>query len=635
MRIRITVVGPGNRWTFVCLASVIFTLVQVGSWPLQSAYAQAVAMTSEAELLGVLNSATDRAEVAIACKRLAVFGSEACVPEVAKLLSDVELASWARITLEAIPGEAANQALREAVGSLDGLLLVGAINSLGVRRDAASVELLGQMLKSEAEGVADSAALALGRIGNSAAAESLLAYLEVAPKEHRSVAAEACNLCADRLNSSGNEELSLKIYDTVRKSDLPIQRIVEATRGTILAQGHAGIPLLLEQLRSENRKLVSLGLQTARELPSDQLGKALLEEIASATPDRAALIVEVLGDLSGKADLTALLSLSEKGSREVRLAAITVLGRVGDRSCVETLLNSAKQGGDLKAAVRASLAEIQGSEIDQEILKRLPSATDHKLLLLELVGLRQIQATDELIKSLSASDPAIRSAALQSLGETVPQDRLDVLVSQVVSPKAAQDAGAAARALRTAAVRMPDRDACAGLLGEAMKQASPASKTTLLETVAAVAGPKSLQILAEYAKDGDDSLRDISTRLLGEWMTLDVAPVLLDLSTSGPADRFQVRAMRGYIRVCRQFVLPEDERVKMCQSALKAAKNSAEQKLVLEVLQRYPSLGTLKIAVEAAQKEAIQNEARSVAKAIGQKLADNPDAQKILKDAGL
>ncbi len=65
----------------------------------------------EKELIGVLQTSPPP-EKAIACKKLAIYGSKAAVPELAKLLTDAELASWARIALEAIPDPAADEALR-------------------------------------------------------------------------------------------------------------------------------------------------------------------------------------------------------------------------------------------------------------------------------------------------------------------------------------------------------------------------------------------------------------------------------------------------------------------------------------------------------------------------------------------
>src|SRR5690606_35374517 len=65
----------------------------------------------EPDLIEVLRSGAPP-EKAIACKQLAVHGTEEAVPELAKLLSDDRLASWSRIALEAIPDRAADEALR-------------------------------------------------------------------------------------------------------------------------------------------------------------------------------------------------------------------------------------------------------------------------------------------------------------------------------------------------------------------------------------------------------------------------------------------------------------------------------------------------------------------------------------------
>ncbi len=100
----------------------------------------------EQELLEKLRTAPDP-DKAIACKELSVYGSAQAVPALAPLLADERLASWSRIALEAIPGPEASEALRKALDSLQGRLLVGTINSLGVRRDEAAVEPLTARVK--------------------------------------------------------------------------------------------------------------------------------------------------------------------------------------------------------------------------------------------------------------------------------------------------------------------------------------------------------------------------------------------------------------------------------------------------------------------------------------------------------
>jgi hypothetical protein len=181
---------------------------------------------------------------------------------------------------------------------------------------------------------------------------------------------------------------------------------------------------------------------------------------------------------------------------------------------------------------------------------------------------------------------------------------------------------------------MADREACAGQLTTAISQSPVAAKVALLEILGAMGGAKALQTIGAAAKGDDEQLQDAGSRLLGEWMTVDAAPVLLDLAKMSD-NQFNIRALRGHIRLARQFNMPEAQRAEMCQQALAASSRDAEKKLVLEVLERYPSVDMLKLAVKAAGDPAVKDEATRVALAIAQKLGGKSvDAQKLLQQIG-
>ncbi len=603
----------------------------------QIGFAQVETITSETELIAILAKDSPGADKAMACKRLAVYGSTAAVSELAKLLADEKLASWTRIALEAIPGTACDDALRTACGSLKGKLLIGTINSIGVRRDGKSVATLVGLLNNPDADVAAAAAVSLGKIGGSDSAKSLRSALSTTQGKVRSSVAEGCVLCAERFLAEGNTSLAIELYDQVRQSDVPKQRIVEATRGAILARKQGGFPLLVEQLRSPDKALFLVGLQTAREITDKAIGATLVAEISKAPDNRAALMVQALADLKGTVDHEELLKLASQGSKEVRLAAIGAVGRIGDASCVMPLIKIAVESSDLFATVKAALVGLPDETVNQEILARLPSAQgaiDFQLLI-EVIGLRRIEATNELVKALNSPKPLIRSAALESLGSTVSQDRLPLLVSQVVTPNHAEDLGAALQALKTAAVRMPDREACATTLAAAIDAAPAAAKAALIDIVGSVGGTASLRTVAQYSKSTDASLRSVGTELLGKWMTIDAAPVLLDLAKYGPADRYQGRTVKGYIRIARQFVMSDEERAKMCINALDIAKLDADQKSVIEILKIKPSVETLKVAIQARAITSLSDDATAAAKEIGAKLVGNKEAQELLTKAGI
>ncbi len=194
------------------------------------------AAKDQQKLIGVLRSNAPAAEKAIACKRLAIYGGKEAVSALAPLLADEKLSSWARIPLEVIPGPAADEALRQAMDKVQGRRLVGVINSIGVRRAASAVESLVARLNDHDAEVASVSAVALGRIGNDAAATALEGALAGAVPAVRSAAAEGCILCAERRLAAGEAAQAATIYDLVRKADVPKQRIREATRGAILRE---------------------------------------------------------------------------------------------------------------------------------------------------------------------------------------------------------------------------------------------------------------------------------------------------------------------------------------------------------------------------------------------------------------
>jgi len=586
----------------------------------------------EREALAVLRSDAPEADKAIACKTLAVHGSADAVPDLAKLLGNERLASWARIPLEAIPDPACDKALRDATGSLTGRLLVGAINSIGVRRDAAAVDLLGKRLGDGDAAVVEAAAAALGGIGSAAAADLLGKGLVASDAAVRAAAAEGAVLCAERLAAAGQAAAATTLYDAVRKADVPKQRIVEATRGAILARGAAGIPLLVEQVKSPDRELSRIGLSTARELAAPGVDAALVAELPRVAPERAALVIEALADRGGAAVLPALVEAAGAGPKEPRLAAVRNLGRIGDASCVERLLTIAGESDPELAAAAVGalggLAPTAAVAVNEKIRGRLAGAKGATLAtLLDLVGRRRIDAVGEVVAALDDADPAVRARAVACLGEIVDLGRLPVLVKRATTPPAggsAADTEGAMKALRAAAVRMPDRDACADTLVAAMAGAPAEQKVALLDILGQVGGAKALAAIVAAARSGEAGLQDASTRLLGNWMTPDAGPPLLDLAATMPAGKFQDRAFRGYLRILRQFTPADADRAVMGRKAFAAARDVDDRKAVIDAVKRTPTMDMLRMTVDAGEVPELRDEAREAAAMIVTKMANAP-----------
>lgn len=590
----------------------------------------------EAKLIAILTSEAPPADKALACKQLALCGTKDAVPALAPLLADEHLASWARIPLEVIPDPAVDVALREAMGKLNGRLLIGVVNSLGVRRDALAVAPLAEKLKDNDAEVASAAAVALGRIGGDDAAKALEAALASTAPAVRSAAAEGCVLCAEKLLAADKADEAAKLYDQVRKADLPAQRVREATRGAILARKAAGVPMLIELLKSDDKQMFNLGLTVARELPGKEATEALAAELAKAAAERQPLLVLAIADRGDAAGLPAMLEAAKSGSDSVKAAVVKVLKRLGDASSVPLLLEAAaSENAALAASAAEALAGLKGKDVDAEIVARLPKAQGKtRLVLLQLVGDRVLTAAvPEAIKAAADTDVQVRLQALQALGYAVEFKDLSVLIDRVAkTPENADEAQAAEKALKAACQRMPDGEACAAKLVAAMATAKTPAKVNLLETLSALGGKKALEAVAAAAADSDADIQDAGSKLLGEWMSLDAAPVLANLAKTSREAKIQTRAVRAYIRLLRQFPMPDEQRAEMCRTAMAISKRDAEKKLVLEALERYPSLENLQLACATAKSATLKDDAKKAALGIAKKLGeDKPQVQQLIK----
>lgn len=165
--------------------------------------------------LAVLASDAGVHDKARACQQLAVTGGPEAVPALAVLLGHEQLADYARSALELIADPAAGAALRDALPKLGGRLLAGAVDSLGVRRDAAAVPAIVALARDPGRGATDAALAALGRIANDEAVAALREVLTGGPDQLRVPAAHALLAAAGQLTRDGRPEAARGVLDAV------------------------------------------------------------------------------------------------------------------------------------------------------------------------------------------------------------------------------------------------------------------------------------------------------------------------------------------------------------------------------------------------------------------------------------
>lgn len=259
------------------------------------------------------------------------------------------------------------------------------------------------------------------------------------------------------------------------------------------------------------------------------------------------------------------------------------------------------------------------------VLARLKEGDSRtKVVLLELAGARRIEAAKEPVTSaLDDRDEAVRLAALGALAQMITLDELPVLVARAQGAAGSTETAAARAALATAALRMSEREEAAARLAATLEGAPVDYQVSILELLGRLGGSTALATVAAGAKSDEPQIKDAATRILGEWPDAEAAPVLLEIAKTDPENRYQIRALRGYLRIARQLQLPTEKRLEMFHTAMEVARRDEERRLALDVLSRIPSAKTLELAVSYLDDPALRGAAADAATRIAPRLLDS------------
>jgi HEAT repeat protein len=603
--------APLLAWTFTILAVLIALAL-----PAYAGETASSAKEQERALIQVLRSDAPPDQKAITCKKLAIYGTDEAVPALAPLLADERFASWARIALEAIPGSAADKALRNAAGKLHGRLLVGVIDSIGFRRDARSVSVLTRKLNDSDTEVASAAAVSLGKIGGPQAANALRRALGKAPEPVRPAIAEGCVRCAENFLADAKRADAVKLYDAVRLASLPRQRILEGIRGAILARGSAGIPLLLEQLQSNDRQYFNLGLRAARELPGREATEAVAGAFRQAIPERQPPLLLALADRGDAAAIPVVTEAARNGGKKLRLVAIEILDRSGDSSALPVLLNdAADEDPEISQPSLAALARLAGNDVDSELFARLQESSGRmRQALMTLAARRGIEkALPLIVHSVGDPDADMRGAAIQALTALGGNNEVAELARALEKSKIPAERAHIENVLVTLSGRIGTN--CVPSLVSLIQSAEPEDRKAALQALVAAGGSDALAAVAAGTADTDESFQDEAVRALCTWPNAwpeDAAvaePLLHTAKTDGNSSH-QILALRGYL----QFLLGDeklnkDDKLAKLREIMPLLQRPEEKITAIAVLQGIPAPAALDLLAAFASEPAVANDA--------------------------
>ena len=496
------------------------------------------------------------------------------------------------------------------------------------------MDALRKLAADRAAGVTAEALMALGRIATPEAVETLRQALKSTEVQDRLAAVDACLTCADALVAKEKRAEAIALLDQARLADVPEYARAAATHSAILARQAGDLSLFREELKAESPVLFAAAIRAAHRLSGPEVTVAMLAELDQLPQARQTVVFGALVERHDAAALPALQKTATAGSKSARLTALAMLGQLGDASSTGLLIDTALGGdADLAKAARESLAKTKMSGLDAALASRLErAAPKEKVALLDVLGRRgDVSSKQIVLKLTNDPDSEVRLAAIRASGNFASTDDLTSFIERLHAAKTPEETAAVQQALRTACGRSPDPDACTRKLRDCMTAGSLPDQCFLLELMGQAGGREALAIVAAHARGTQPELQDAATKTLGKWMSVDAAPVLLDLVKTIGDPKLKIRCLRGYLRIARQLNMPAAQRLAMSKTAMQLAERDEEKKLAAEVADIAKKSGTLK-GTKAGGRKGKAARANAIKKEGDAPNGDKDDTPKVSED---
>jgi HEAT repeat protein len=545
----------------------------------------------EARLIELLQGgATDLAKD-IACRQLALVGSDPSIPVLAELLPDARLSFMARYAMEGIGGPGASAALRQMLVRTDGRQQVGVVISLGRLADGDAVPALALLLDEEDEELRQAVVVALGRIGSGAAAAALKDFAAKAPAGLQDHVVDATLQVAASLCRQGEYETAVGLYEPLLLADSERVRAA-ALRGLICAN------------RTESLAMIRAGL-AVEESAADSWQRAVAADcvLELKQPDEIGAIAAALPELPAKGKIAAFNSLKdrchpavreaalvslEQADIEVRVAALTALigsALAEDVALLADLATTAEEP-PVRDAAFAALRLMTASGTEQAIIALINQAErPNRVMVKCALARRSPRFIPAFLHAAKASDAAVRLEAFKALEIMATAEEAEELATLLCQTKAGAEREAAGRAVWMSCLKISDPARRSEPLLAAMGQADVAGECALLPVLARMGGEGSLQAVHVAMQSTDQAVRDAGFRALANWPDATVADELLDIAKTGAVESYRIWSLRAYARlVSLPSARPPRQTFEMLNGAMELATRGEDKQLIVSRL---------------------------------------------------
>ena len=480
--------------------------------------------------------------------------------------NDTESRECARRALEKNPSKSAIASLRSVLKTeKDTTMQIGLINSLGERADADSVALISKYLDNPK--TASTAAMALGKIANESAIESLFRVYNKLPAAGEALIEAAKN----------NNNLAKNIYTRVYEKGTFAPVRGAALVGLAKIDPNGAYNIIADALTGNDEKLQHSAVVAMVEGNFSSKLMTLFPKTSLQTKFHILSVVDKSAELQ-------VIDVLKDSDQNLRVAAINALGRIGGVASVPVLIQVAAGDSQAeKSAAENALASIPGIDSAIENVALNGDVKNRVVAINTIASRRQVASLPILAKLTDDKNDEIKKATYKSLGKLGGDKEFEIIA------KSGGKSKDAINTLETIAPRLTNKSAAANTIISLIGNDKTAL-TEFINVLVALGTDECLKPIAELAKSEDANSKQVALKALSEWQNLSAVqyllPVVIDNNT--PQNQYNI-ALKGITQIIKSS---DGADVKAKADALLTIYNSArtdgDKKLIISAMATVP-----------------------------------------------
>jgi HEAT repeat protein len=295
-----------------------------------------------------------------------------------------------------------------------------------------------------------------------------------------------------------------------------------------------------------------------------------------------------------------VIAAAASTDQDVRTAAFSALGGVGDRNTVPLLIRAIENGGAPADAARHSLEIVFAEGVDQALVNIMKTTKDpaRRARYIEILDHRFASAAvPALLVEVNGNDANVRRKALSALGNVAGPDDVPGMIRgllKITDPGERDEAG---RAIAAVCRRISDDLQQAEPVLTVYDKSPEENQIVLLRVLGRIGGPTALRVIRESMIASNSARRSNGQEALLLWPDSTVAEDLAALAEKSSDKDLKTRAIQTLARlVVLTGDRSDDAKLALLIRAMKQADRNEERRLIIDRAREIQSIASVRFA---------------------------------------